>query len=125
MLPRPQLRKNGGVAAFDGVAARSEHVGDLALMDKYRRLRFAHNQLRTVLDFLIPHRKAIHHRVAGVVEPFNDFDKLCARAEPVKNSHVILISLAFSASVLYAERRTNVQESEAAASVRGCCVLRC
>src|SRR5580765_7733616 len=89
MLPRPQLGKDRRVAAFDRESARSKDIGDLSLVNEHRRLRFAHNQLRAVLDFLIAYRKPVHHRVSGVVEPFNDFDELCARAEPVKNSHLL------------------------------------
>src|SRR5258707_506597 len=96
-----------------------ETIRDLSFMNKHRRLRFADNQLRAVFDLLIAHGKAIKHCVAGIVEPFDDFDELRARAEPVKYSHLVLISLAFFANLLYAERRINVQETRSATPARG------
>src|SRR5207245_2306537 len=66
VFPGAQLRQDGSVAALNAVAAGAKHVGNLSFINKDRRLRFAHNQLRAVLDLLITNRKAIEHRVAGI-----------------------------------------------------------
>src|SRR5256885_5759012 len=76
-------------------------------MHKHRGLRFAHDQLRAVLDLLIANGEAIEHRVTRIIEPFNDFDELCAWAEPVKNSH--LNSPFLSRRILYGESNQGVQ----------------
>src|ERR1700686_1130935 len=92
MFPRAEFREDRRVAAVNTETSRAEHVGNLSFMNKDCGLRFAHDQLGSVLDFLIANRKAIKHRVARIVEPLNDFNELGARAEPVKNSHLFSIS---------------------------------
>src|SRR5438034_9027426 len=69
-------------------------------MHKHRRLRFAHDQLRSVLDLLIAHRKPVDHRIGRIVKPFNYLNKLCGRAEPVKNSHFVVALLRANESLL-------------------------
>ena len=52
VFPGTQFRKDRRVAAVDRVSARRKHVRDLPLKHKYRRLRFANDQLCAVLDLL-------------------------------------------------------------------------
>src|SRR6185437_13490215 len=47
-----------------------------AEINELRRLRFADDQLRAVLDFLVVIGKAIRQRVARVVGPLDDVDEL-------------------------------------------------
>jgi len=92
VFPRAEFREDRRVTAVNAETSRAEHVGDLSFMNKNCCLRFAHDQLCPVLDLLIANWKAIKHRVARIVEPLNDLNELCARAEPVKNSHLLSIS---------------------------------
>src|SRR6186713_568450 len=51
-FPRTEFREYRRVAAVDLIFARREYVGDLALENKHRGLRFANYQLCTVFDLL-------------------------------------------------------------------------
>ena len=57
----------------------AEGVAELAEIDELRRLRFAHDELRAVLDFLVVVGKAVGERVARVVRPLDDFEELALR----------------------------------------------
>ena len=55
--------------------ARRESVAELAEINELRDLRFAHDELRAVLDFLVVVRPAEAERVARIIGPFDDFDQ--------------------------------------------------
>ena len=77
--------------------SRRKYVGYLPLKHEDRSLRFPHRQPRPILDFLIVNRKAIQHRVARIVEPLDDFNKL--RADGVKYSHLDVSLFSANSSV--------------------------
>src|SRR5207248_9975111 len=58
-FPRAKFGKDRRVASLDGVASGAEHVRNLSLVHKDGGLRFAHNQLRAVLDLLTANWKAV------------------------------------------------------------------
>jgi hypothetical protein len=58
------------------VLAGAEGVAELAEIDKLRHLRLAHDELGAALDFLVLVRKAPGERVARIVRPLDDFQKL-------------------------------------------------
>ena len=68
---------------------RLKHIRKLPLQHKHRHLRFAHDQLRPVFDFILIPRKSPHQRILAVVRPLNDVDQLVA--EFVENAHVEIL----------------------------------
>jgi hypothetical protein len=95
--PGAELGQDWSVAAIDGVQSRSKDICNLTLVNKNRRLRFAHRQLGPVLDLLTLDRKTINQSVTRIIEPLNNLDEL--RSDGVKYSHVFLLCKASSMSL--------------------------
>ena len=72
--------KGSGVSALDRIAPGRENVRHLTFKHKNRRLRFAHDKLRAVFYFLLINRETVKDRIARVVEPFDNLDKLVIAA---------------------------------------------
>jgi hypothetical protein len=64
------------VLGLEGVHARLEHVGDLALVDEDRDLALAHGKPGAHLDLVVVAGEAPHDGVAAVVGPLDDVDEL-------------------------------------------------
>jgi hypothetical protein len=60
------------------VLARPERVAELSEVHELRDLRFADDELRASLDFLVLVRKPEGERVARIIGPFDDVDELTA-----------------------------------------------
>ena len=56
--------------------ARTEDIGNLALMDEDGRLSWADDQLGTPFDLVAVAREAPHQRMLAIVDPFDDIDQL-------------------------------------------------
>jgi hypothetical protein len=67
------------------VTAGSELVAELAEVDELCDLRFADDQLRTVLDLAIVVGEPVAQRIARVVGPLDDVDVLLLDA--IENPH--------------------------------------
>src|SRR5688572_20427451 len=76
IFPRAQPREHRNVVGDERVPARAERVAELAEIHELRALRFTYNQLRAVLDGLVPICKAVRERVSRVVCPLDDLDVL-------------------------------------------------
>ena len=74
-----------GVAVF----ARPEGVAELAEIDELRDLRFADDELRAALDFLVLVGKAVRKRVARIVGPLDDLDQLTANEVGQAHSYLV------------------------------------
>src|SRR4030095_11388418 len=53
VFPGSEFRQDRGIAPFDSVTPRREDVSHLTFKHKDRRLRFAYDQSRPVLDLLL------------------------------------------------------------------------
>ena len=76
VLPAQDGGQHGHVLGAQRVLAGAEQVGVLAGGHELHLLRFAHDQLGAVLDFLVVVRPAVGERVARVIGPFDDLDQL-------------------------------------------------
>ena len=89
VLPALEIGEDRDVVGGERVLARAERVAELAEVDELRDLRFAHDQLRAVLDFLVLVGKAERQRVARIVGPFDDVDELFL--EEVDDRHRVFV----------------------------------
>ena len=76
VFPALERGEDRDVVGGERVLARAERVAELAEVDELHRLRFAHDELRAALDFLVLVREAVGERVARVVLPLDDFEEL-------------------------------------------------
>src|SRR5213075_1606912 len=76
VLPALQVREDRDVAGRQRVTAGAELVAELVEVDELRDLRFADDQLRTVLDLAIVVGEPVAQRIARVVGPLDDVDEL-------------------------------------------------
>ncbi len=90
VLPALEGRQDRQVLGLEGVGARGEGVGDLALVDEHRDLRLTHDELGAHLDLVVVAREPPDDGVPTVVEPLDDVDELAAQL--VHQSHRILLS---------------------------------
>ena len=74
--------------------AGAKGVAKLAEINELRHLRFAHDKLRAVFDFLLQVRIAKGKSIAGIILPLDDFEELCF--EVIHQAHAIF-GLSFSA----------------------------
>ena len=72
------LREDRDVVGRQRVFARAEQIAVLAQVDELHGLRFADDELRAALDFLVVVGKSVRERVARVIRPFDDLDELAA-----------------------------------------------
>ena len=82
VAPRFQRADDGQVLRVEGVHARVEDVGNLALADKDRHLPLAHRELGAVLDLVAVPFKTMDHRVAGRIQPLDNVDEFSAKFVP-------------------------------------------
>ena len=68
------------------VLAGPEGVAELPEINELRDLRFAHDELRAVLDLLVVVRPAVAERVARVIGPFDDLDQFAF--DEVHEAHI-------------------------------------
>ena len=76
VFPALEVGEDRDVVGRQRVLAGTERVAELAEVDELRDLRFAHDELRAVLDFLVLVGEAERQRVARVVRPLDDVDEL-------------------------------------------------
>jgi hypothetical protein len=77
VFPALERGKDGDIIGGQRVFARPKGVAELAEIHELRRLRFADDELRAVLDFLVHVREPEGNGVARIVLPLDDFEKLC------------------------------------------------
>ena len=76
VFPSFERGEDGDVVRRQRVFARPEGVAELAQVNELRHLRFPHDELRAVLDFLVHIRVAEGNGVARIVLPLDDFEEL-------------------------------------------------
>src|SRR6185503_2540989 len=76
VLPALEIGEDRDVVGRQRMPAGTELVAELAEIDELRDLRFADDQLRTVLDLAVVIGKPVRQRVARVVGPLDDVDEL-------------------------------------------------
>ena len=77
VLPALEAGQDRDVVGGQRVLAGAERVAELAQVDELRRLRFADDELRAVLDLLVVVGETPADGVARVVGPLDDVDELC------------------------------------------------
>ena len=85
VLPAQQCAENRDVLGLEGVFTGAEGVDVLTQIDELSFLRFANQELGSVLDLLVLIRKTPTEGVARVVFPLDDLQELCL--EVVDDAH--------------------------------------
>ncbi len=77
------------VVGFEHVKPGREHICQLPLVHKHRRLTFANRQLGAVFDLVAFTFEPHDHCVAGVIHPMDHIDELAG--EKVENTHGLVL----------------------------------
>src|SRR5262249_45467812 len=77
--------EKGEVLGLQSVSAWREDIRKPPLVDESANLRLAHDQFRSIFNFIVISLEAKDHGVARVICPFDDVDQFAAKF--VENAH--------------------------------------
>ena len=88
LRPVAEVGQDRQVLGADGVLARAEEVGHVALVDEERHLRLADDELATLLDLEVRRGKAPGQHVVAGLGPLQDVDELLL--DEIHHTHCVL-----------------------------------